>query len=33
MEDADTAPGIRCIGTDGFPADHQYGGMVYPVTD
>ena len=33
MEDADTAPGIRSIGTDDFPTDHQYGGMVCPVTE
>ena len=33
MEDADTAPGIRSIGTDGVPADHQYGGVVHSIAD
>lgn len=32
MYDVDTAPDIRGIGTDGVPADHQHGGLVYPVT-
>ena len=33
MKDADTAPGIRSIGTDGVPADHQFGGVVYSIAD
>ena len=33
MYDVDTAPGIRCIGTDGVPADYQYGGVVHSIAD
>ena len=33
MKDADTAPGIRSIGTDGVPADHQFGGVVHSIAD